>query len=230
MLLTQRCSEEGPHIPLQNEKRDGSFKEPRTSKWRRSLLPAFCGNPAHWHRRAPTDSSTDTTQHPENAPKTRQEWEEARHQRDPKTTRQDSKSSQYEQHSQRGSVMGNHYDLKQQQHSEAKRCAGTHERADIRTRQRAPRFPTNKYVQQLKNSSSACERQFLRKANVWIKPTGTKTLDRNTGTFNFMHASNSQHTAKNKTLISKLKMQQSSDRTHQLKDKRSPGSRYNTCE
>ena len=47
----------------------------------------------------PQTPSTDTTQHPENAAQTQQVWEEVRDQRDPKTTRQDSKSSQYEQHS-----------------------------------------------------------------------------------------------------------------------------------
>ena len=143
---------------------------------------------------------------------------------------QDSKSSQYEQHSQRGSVMGNHYDLKQQTALRRKKMRG-YARKSRHTHQTTCTQVPNQQIRPTAEEQLQCLRKTVSEKSKRVDKTdGYEDIGPKYGTFNFMHASNSQHTAKNKTLISKLKMQQSSDRTHQLKDKRSPGSRYNTCE
>ena len=69
VLLTQRCSEEGPHIPLINEKREGASKSQEHAN---GDFPFSLHFPQTQHTDTIMDHqtpSTDTTQHPENAAK-----------------------------------------------------------------------------------------------------------------------------------------------------------------
>ena len=136
------CSAEGPHLHLKNERRERAPMSQEHPNGDLSFLSSIFPN-------LNTQIQACTPQFPSKQhsiqkmlPEPGKAWEEAGDHRDPKTTRQHSELSQYQQHGVRGAFKDHHYDTYEQQHSEAKRCEDTHERADASTTQPEIHDPT----------------------------------------------------------------------------------------